>query len=114
MYMEKLIEEPRHIEIQVLADLYGLQEDDRLSVNGLMEMGFQTLSRKVGDLPAGSISKLGPKMCSPRLARDWHASLDVGVDSVERGDDDIEVLKQREVPPPTARVRSILPRVRNA
>lgn len=40
---------------EVLAGLYGLQGDERLSVPGLMEAGFQTLSRKIGELPAGSV-----------------------------------------------------------
>jgi hypothetical protein len=40
---------------EVLAQTYGLEADDRVTVEGLMEMGYQLLSRKIGDLPGNSV-----------------------------------------------------------
>jgi hypothetical protein len=39
----------------VLAGTYGLEADDRITVRGLVEIGYQFLSRGVGPLPAGAV-----------------------------------------------------------
>ncbi len=39
----------------MVAAAYGLREDDRVAVDGLTEMGYQLISRKIGSLPQGSV-----------------------------------------------------------
>ena len=39
----------------VLAGTYGLEADDRILVRGLVEIGYQFLSRGIGPLPAGAV-----------------------------------------------------------
>lgn len=43
------------IEPRLLLNLWGLQEDDRITPRGLVEIGFQFLSRGVGPLPDGCV-----------------------------------------------------------
>jgi hypothetical protein len=43
----------------VLAGTYGLEPGDRITVRGLVEIGYQFLSRGVGPLPAGAVLPAG-------------------------------------------------------
>ena len=40
-----------------LQSRYGLQSDDRVTPNALMEMGYQTITKRTGPLPDGSVLK---------------------------------------------------------
>lgn len=46
-----------HVPAPMVAAAYQLQAEDRISVNGLTEMGYQLFSKKLGALPQGSILK---------------------------------------------------------
>lgn len=59
----------------LLEELYKLPADSRISVNGLIEIGFQLLSGRTGALPADAVYAAGPLAeISSRIAR-WNETL---------------------------------------